>query len=533
MTAPKDSVLLDCYSEIKRNDTIRIYSLSAEKDSDLYVNSSPVFRTFGDDSLNITLLGGENVKEARVIIAGTSFHAWKTLPEIQLGFQNKNILEDYTFELVSENSTEGFSLSDVVSEKKCIRLTDFAENTDELHLLIKNKSGKIIWDYPMFYIPGYTSTFGKEYYYRDKYAELLDIASDHLDFGNNEFPIFCEAKKDTYMYLDANQNGKNVRVRLRPPVISWYISDEINSDKGIYIPDADLQSNSALKVYVPFGDYRVIAVFNGRIRNVPFKNGKADMSVFKGSQEDYTDIGLFYHDKPVKLFEIIHRPCIREFRLNTLEQGKKLEISYQLLGEANVVITAFNSAQEIEAEIFRSDTSANCVIDFDLPSGQYRLAVEIEESDEFGFETQRRFAESRNIYVGDEFEIFSSDISELEINRCMIDEEKTVRNFYIKNIQKQVDEYMYTGTAYFYAQSRRTGDFYQQEFKQANPVIIRVIESSDTEYKVLITDSEYDGFLYDKNKKYLVYDSNGIKDKYSYDVPDIYLIGKSRRSDRN
>lgn len=154
----------------------------------------------------------------------------------------------------------------------------------------------------------------------------------------------------------------------------------------------------------------------------------------------------------------------------------------------------------------------------------------MEESDEFGFETQRKLAENREIFIGDEFETFCQSVSELKIEKCLTDKILPVRNFYLKNIRKVVDEYLYTGIAYFYAVSKYNGESYQQEFKQANPVIVRVLEVSDTEYKVLITDSEYDGFIYNKLSQYLVYDDKGIKDKNLFDVPDIYVINKSQRS---
>ena len=533
LTTKSDEVLLkDCYSEMKRNGNIKIYVLSADDDSEVYVNASPIFKVFGDEYVNIRLHGGVNVNEMKVIVDGNVYHAWRVLPNIVLSFENREILDDYTFEI---SGIKNDKLSSVVNSEQSIDLGRLVGNRDILHILIKNKLEKIIWDYAVIVVPGYTSTFSKEFYYQEKYAELLDIASDNLDFSQNDFPIVCETLKDAYMYIDAVyidavQNSKNVKVQLNPPVISWRINDDLNSEKERYILGSELPNNASLKVKIPFAGYTVKAVNRKGIRSLPMKKGEVDISAFKTSSEDYTDIALFAWKTPVKLFEIIHQPCIRELYLNVFEQEQKLEITYKLFGKADVIITAFQYGQTEGTEIFRSDRSENCLIPLSLQPGRYRFTVELEESDEFGFETHRKVAENREIFVGDEFEIFCQSELELKINECLTDKVLPVNNFYLKNIQKLVDGYSYKGKAYFYTRNRYTGEYYQQEFTKANPVIIRILEVSDIQYKVLLTDSEYDGFIYHKIKQHLVYDEKGIKDKYTFDVPDVYFISKSQRS---
>ena len=525
LTDKIDDVSLDCYSEIKRNDNLKIYALSAENDSELYVNSSPVFRTSGDENVVIGLRGGKHIRGTKIITDGNVYNVWSILPDIILSFEKMELLDEYTFEL---SGIKQGRLLEFLDENSCINLGKLIETQDELHIIIKNKSGKIIWDYAVVFVPGYVCKFDKEFYYKEKYAELLDISADNLDFSENDFPVMCETESD-YIYIDADKNGEKVKIQLSIPLISWGIGDSIGSKGDVYILGSELPDNAMLKVKAPF-EYKIIAANQNGMKFLKTKHGKADISVLKTSNADYTSVGIMCGKIQVKLFEVIHKACIREFYINTFEQGKQLEISYQLFGQAEVIITAIPYGEEDGTEIFHSDKSENCMIPLELPSGRYRIIVELEESDEFGFETQRKLAENREIFIGDEFETFCQSVSELKIEKCLTDKILPVRNFYLKNIRKVVDEYLYTGIAYFYAVSKYNGESYQQEFKQANPVIIRVLEVSDTEYKVLITDSEYDGFIYNKLSQYLIYDDKGIKDKNLFDVPDIYIISKSQRS---
>ena len=525
LTDKSDDVSLDCYNEVKRNDNIKIYALSAENDSELYINSSPVFRTFGDENVGIKLNGGKNIRGTKIITDGNVYNAWSELPDIVLSFENREKLDEYTFEV---SKIKQGKLLDFIDERCCISLKEFSDIQDELHIIIKNKSGKVIWYYAAVFVPGYECSFDKEFYYKEKYAELLDIAADNMDFSQIEFPVICETESD-YIYIDADKNGKNVKVQLSIPVISWRISDNINSKGDIYILGSELPNNAMLEVKAPFSDYKMVAANINGINSLKTKNGKSDISVLKTSNADYTSVGIVCHKVQVKLFEVIHKACIREFYINTFEERKQIEISYKLFGQAEVIITAIPYGEDNGKEIFRSDKSENRLISLELPSGRYRITAELEESDEFGFETQRKLAENREIFIGDEFETFCKSITELKIEKCLTDKELPISNFYLKNIRKVVDGYWYEGTAYFYALSKYTGEAYQQEFRQANPVIIRVLEVSDTEYKVLITDKELDGFLYNKSRKYLVYDDKRIKDKINFDTPDIYFITKNQR----
>jgi hypothetical protein len=61
-------------------------------------------------------------------------------------------------------------------------------------------------------------------------------------------------------------------------------------------------------------------------------------------------------------------------------------------------------------------------------------------------------------------------------------------------------------------------------FQKANPVKIELLEMTESVLKISMTDREKDGFLYEKNRGYLVYDENGTHDYYSYSSPDYYMI---------
>ncbi|MBQ5563683.1 MAG: hypothetical protein IIT39_09890, partial [Clostridia bacterium] len=159
-----------------------------------------------------------------------------------------------------------------------------------LHIMIKNKSGKIIWDYAVAFVPGYVCEFGKEFYYKEKYAELLAVSADNLAFSENDFPVVCETESD-YIYIDADKNGKKVKIQLSIPLISWGIGDRIDSKGDIYILGSELPDNAMLKIKAPF-EYKIIAANQNGMKFLKTRHGKADISVLKTSNADYTSVGI-------------------------------------------------------------------------------------------------------------------------------------------------------------------------------------------------------------------------------------------------
>ena len=524
-----DDLLFDCFSERKSNGNIVVFVLSAEDNSDICVNSVPVFRTFGNEDLNVSLIGGGNINSIKASIGNTLFRVWKTLPDIKIEYNDREKINGYSLSITGNDIGFEKELIDAFNSDGIISLKSIAEQTDELYIVIKNKNGKLIWEYPILYVPSFYIILDKKYYYKEKYAEVLDIASDNLDFSETDFPISAEInnKSDNVLYVKADKNGKKIVLQIKLPVITWTISDKLRHTTSDYIPSWELPSKSMLKINAPINDYTVIAVNNSGIKVLPYKNGKADLSVIKNSTSDYTDIALSIEKEYIKLFEILHKPCIRNLNIEMIDSGDKLALSYDLFGSAKVIVSVQKNSLDEKKEIFSSTDSVSEILTPELETGRYHLIFEMEESDEFGFGTEIRQIESREIFIGDEFEVICGETDELSIDCCIIDNQnKPVNNFYVKNIKKQIDGYMYTGTAYFYAVSRYTGDYYQQEFTKANPIIIRIIEVSDVEFTVLITDSEYDGFYYNKIKNRLEFIDRSIKDRNTYDIPDTYRIRK-------
>ena len=524
-----DDLLFDCFSERKSNGNIVVFVLSAEDNSDICVNSVPVFRTFGNEDLNVSLIGGGNINSIKASIGNTLFRVWKTLPDIKIEYNDREKINGYSLSITGNDIGFEKELIDAFNSDGIISLKSIAEQTDELYIVIKNKNGKLIWEYPILYVPSFYIILDKKYYYKEKYAEVLDIASDNLDFSETDFPISAEInnKSDNVLYVKADKNGKKIVLQIKLPVITWTISDKLRHTTSDYIPSWELPSKSMLKINAPINDYTVIAVNNSGIKALPYKNGKADLSVIKNSTSDYTDIALSIEKEYIKLFEILHKPCIRNLNIEMIDSGDKLALSYDLFGSAKVIVSVQKNSLDEKKEIFSSTDSVSEILTPELETGRYHLIFEMEESDEFGFGTEIRQIESREIFIGDEFEVICGETDELSIDCCIIDNQnKPVNNFYVKNIKKQIDGYMYTGTAYFYAVSRYTGDYYQQEFTKANPIIIRIIEVSDVEFTVLITDSEYDGFYYNKIKNRLEFIDRSIKDRNTYDIPDTYRIRK-------
>ena len=524
-----DDLLFDCFSERKSNGNIVVFVLSAEDNSDIYVNSVPVFRTFGNEDLNVSLIGGANINSIKASIGNTLFRVWETLPDIKIEYNDREKINGYSLSIMGNDTGFEKELIDALNPDGIISLKSIAEQTDELYIVIKNKNGKLIWEYPILYVPSFYIILDKKYYYKEKYAEVLDIASDNLDFSETDFPISAEInnKSENVLYVKADKNGKKIVLQIKLPVITWTISDKLRHTTSDYIPSWELPSKSMLKINAPINDYTVIAVNNSGIKALPYKNGKADLSVIKNSTSDYTDIALSIEKEYIKLFEILHKPCIRNLNIEMIDSGDKLALSYDLFGSAKVIVSVQKNSLDEKKEIFSSTDSVSEILTPELETGRYHLIFEMEESDEFGFGTEIRQIESREIFIGDEFEVICGETDELSIDCCIIDNQnKPVNNFYVKNIKKQIDGYMYTGTAYFYAVSRYTGDYYQQEFTKANPIIIRIIEVSDVEFTVLITDSEYDGFYYNKIKNRLEFIDRSIKDRNTYDIPDTYRIRK-------
>ena len=116
---------------------------------------------------------------------------------------------------------------------------------------------------------------------------------------------------------------------------------------------------------------------------------------------------------------------------------------------------------------------------------------------------------------------------QVQIKKCDIDGHgnyKSIENFYFDNINSEIFGLSYHADAFFYYFVRSSGEYVKKYFKGANPIYIRIIEQKENSISLVLTDNDYDGFLYEKNRSYLIYDTKNIKDSKNYEFPDHYII---------
>ena len=525
----EDATVIDCYNELKRDDRIRIYAVDAEENSEIYVNSEPVFRIKGDENIGIHFEIGRELKNVRIIKSGIMYYVWEQLPNLIISSNNSSNISDYSISLNGRTISITYFYK---NKKAVIDINKWCDESSSVCIFITRGKEKIIWEYNIIKLSNFIVEYGegKEYFYKEHNFIIDNIYADELDFSAISFPVVQSIGTEKNVLLDAEMNKEKVKVQLKLPIISWSLNESFNSEQdNIYVTESEFAKSSILKLNIPFENYYITAAGKNKIYTLQQKNNKVDLSSFISHSDEYTDIGIVFKGAQIKFFEIIHKPCIRDLFIRLQNKGKQIQLQYKLFGECSLIVTAYSNDNSFYQEIFRSDNSYDGIIDSGIPEGIYSLKVELEEEDEFGFDTNRKELKTMEIVVGDFFGVYCDTLrkqkKDLRITKCIIDnQEKPISDFCIGKVKSRVEGYMYLGVAYRCKFDSETNEYKRKVFKEANPVFIRIISIEDGVLTVSVTDKDDDGFLYDKIRKTIIPDTKGIKNYRFFDAPDLFYI---------
>ena len=483
MTSPKDDVAIDGYYDVVKSGKYRVYSMDLSEDSLVTVNTIPVFRTSGDDNISINVLGKDEIKTARIIIDGTIHYLWRSYPRLFVKLE-RGFSDDYSL---------------WINQKNVVQIND------------------------SFVAPRFQIIFDKEIYYNDADGYIEDFYAANIEIGEYEYPIAFDARVGHVLFDAMTDDGIKAKLQISIPSVSWTLGKINSTTDDNYIMQQKIAENGMLQIHSSVPDLQIFAANRKGFQILKNNNGRVNLSAYRFSGEEYTNIGIIKGKIQIKFFEIIHKPCIREFHIDSHDNGRKMDIQYLIFGDCSITISLVN--EEAVYTVFHSSESDNVSIDLDYPDGRYEVRVELSEADEFGFGVEPQIIEAIPYIIGDPVIQAMCQNSEYQITQCNIDGVlKKIKNFYIEELKTIVEGHMYEANACYYKWDAYSGEYKKAYFRTANPVILRLFSINENTLEIIMTDKDYDGFLYNKISGHLISDDRGLKDKEVLDVPDLYIV---------
>ena len=515
MTSPKDDVAIDGYYDVVKSGKYRVYSMDLSEDSLVTVNTIPVFRTSGDDNISINVLGKDEIKTAR-IIDGTIHYLWRSYPRLFVKLE-RGFSDDYSLWINQKNVAQ---INDSEKEQT-INLSD--QSSGKLSVVIKKNNDKVIWEYNFFVAPRFQIIFDKEIYYNDADGYIEDFYAENIEIGEYEYPIAFDARVGHVLFDAITDDGIKAKLQINIPSVSWTLGKINSTSENNYIMQQKIAENGMLQIHSSVPDLQIFAANRKGFQILKNNKGRVNLSAYRFSGEEYTNIGVVKGKIQIKFFEIIHKPCIREFHIDSHDNGRKMDIQYLIFGDCSITISLVH--KESVYTVFHSSESNNVSVDLDYPDGRYEVRVELSEADEFGFGLESQIIETIPYIIGDPVIQAMCQNSEYQITQCNIDGVlKRIKNFYIEGIKTIVEGHMYEANACYYKWDVYSGEYKKAYFRTANPVILRLFSINENVLEIIMTDKEYDGFLYNKISGHLISDDRGLKDKEVLDVPDLYIV---------
>ena len=516
MTSPKDDVAVDGYYDVVKSGKYRVYSMDLSEDSLVTVNTIPVFRTSGDDNISINVLGKDEIKTARIIIDGTIHYLWRSYPRLFVKLE-RGFSDVYSLWINQKNVAQ---INDSEKEQT-INLSD--QSSGKLSVVIKKNNDKVIWEYNLFVAPRFQIIFDKEIYYNDADGYIEDFYAENIEIGEYEYPIAFDARVGHVLFDAMTDDGIKAKLQINIPSVSWTLGKINSTTENNYIMQQKIAENGMLQIHSSVPDLQIFAANRKGFQILKNNNGRVNLSAYRFSGEEYTNIGIVKGKIQIKFFEIIHKPCIREFHIDSHDNGRKMDIQYLIFGDCSITISLVH--EESVYTVFHSSESNNVSVDLDCPDGRYEVRVELSEADEFGFGLESQIIETIPYIIGDPVIQAMCQNSEYQITQCNIDGVlKRIKNFYIEGIKTIVEGHMYEANACYYKWDVYSGEYKKAYFRTANPVILRLYSINENILEIIMTDKEYDGFLYNKISGHLISDDRGLKDKEVLDVPDLYIV---------
>ena len=516
MTSPKDDVAVDGYYDVVKSGKYRVYSMDLSEDSLVTVNTIPVFRTSGDDNISINVLGKDEIKTARIIIDGTIHYLWRSYPRLFVKLE-RGFSDDYSLWINQKNVAH---INDSEKEQT-INLSN--QRSGKLSVVIKKNNDKVIWEYNLFVAPRFQIIFDKGIYYNDADGYIEDFYAENIEIGEYEYPIAFDARVGHVLFDAMTDDGIKAKLQINIPSVSWTLGKINSTTENNYIMQQKIAENGMLQIHSSVPDLQIFAANRKGFQILKNNNGRVNLSAYRFSGEEYTNIGIVKGKIQIKFFEIIHKPCIREFHIDSHDNGRKMDIQYLIFGDCSITISLVH--EESVYTVFHSSESNNVSVDSDYPDGRYEVRVELSEADEFGFGLESQIIETIPYIIGDSVIQAMCQNSEYQITQCNIDGVlKRIKNFYIEGIKTIVEGHMYEANACYYKWDVYSGEYKKAYFRTANPVILRLYSINENILEIIMTDKEYDGFLYNKISGHLISDGRGLKDKEVLDVPDLYIV---------
>lgn len=506
-----------------------VHSLDVDGKCELLVDSQNVFDN-SDVSADVKLIidSSRRVQRVKAYAFGKEYRVYSSLPLIRCISENDNAdkymldINDHHInvsELLGENSESLLDIKKILNVGKLSFVSIY---------LREKGSKKHLQKLEIAVLEDFEYSLDKPYYYTEKEGTLLDLYASDVEFEIEEYPHPFAVNSSRRITVNGAADDIQFYLDIRYPIIYWEFDEEHNSLSGTkYIPSSIFEKNSNIIIDLSVGNCSIWAVNDTTQRQLSVVNGRLDLSAFKVSASDFTTIGVKGDNiGEHKLFELIHRPSVREMSVSCSDN--ELCISYIQIGKCSLKLLLKNNSGDIVfTESYPPKEDGIVIIAEDiseLSNGIYIAEVAQIIADDFGFSTVEKMIGTFTITKGNVFEIYcQSKRGILKPYYCVLegDTKKRTHNFYCENINSSDngESGVYVADAFYH---NRNGD--RVYLVDANPVHIELLEKTGNVITFTITDNDGDGFLYEKARGYLCCDKIGIRDYDAYSLPDHYAI---------
>ena len=481
------------------------------------------------------------------------YNVYYKIPYITFKISNEEQVKDY----VIEANQSLFELNDI-GDCQCQKIMDgnndqnveftlweefFLEHNPVRLKLRRKSSNRVKIEASIFFLPGFSYRFDKNYYYEEKVALLEELRLDETNIliaPENSYQ--CDLNTMNTYKTDFVYREKRYALNIELPLLKWNIGaieSESQESRDLWCKDLDTKNEgNDYELYIdsPFEIREIICKTNGSFQTIQTKKSHNRYkfkleSLFRTIDKEPISILIDSPEKKEHITTIYFKPTIRDivvkYARNTHSNKcmSGLYLKWDFIGDnVDIEITDLNERQIKQYSGYKMGAGHINDMELNLEAGEYQINFFKEEKDPeasfFGATKKRKNVfESRRFKVVEDASIIRN-YKLLEGKECICNGKRfKLSNFYIEHIQDNPTEPMHA-TAFFYRKDWDTEERYKSYF-DLNPFQLGNMEKlSELRLSFEISDNEGDGLYYDKQTGFVNPRNMDDNDNTRYEVID-------------
>lgn len=451
------------------------------------------------------------------------FDVYSNIPEIRLRVPYHKKSNDYIISINNKN----YTLSDVAEIEMKLISDGSGDELGVIHLdeqimlennpaqiIIREKGSKRIYiEERIFILESLKYEFDKEYYYKEKVAEINRLEAKNIRFYDTFFPHKVNLQLNDCFKIKFEFNESIYQMIIDIPILRWRLGSLSSADircDDIWWEDAEEQ-----KIYVKYPNHlsSLLHVITGTSyekiqgKKIGDEYRYSIEHLFQVKNQEPITIGVLLSGKEEQITEIHFKPCIKDFYVayydkNNLVQGLYAKWKYIGSGDLHVDII-YSPTHRVIKQYAIHDNEQLLDQNIELYYDKHEIVIYQLEDDFFGLGTEKRMLVHESFIVGDPIIVYTKN-KLLKGTFCFSNKDKyELSNFYLRNIRFAQRNGFYEATGMYLIRDRYTGVEKEWYFTSFNPFIIKPIDIEMDRMTFEIVDKDGDGLIYDIVTKYV------------------------------